>query len=230
MRGTEFTDREIKEGWEFNGNVQRSRGTLMHWHIEQRLNGRHILPPHSTEFQMFFNFAKDWLWGKGRQVYRTEANLYHIGLSVAGQADLICVEGDGTLSIFDWKRTREIKRTNRYEKMKPPLDDFQDCNYLHYCLQLNLYRYIIESEYERTVSLMYLVILHPSQLAYEVIPVPQMGEEINKVVDYLIAQGQAGEPVPGNVASPFSRKRARSEIVNLDRLPPISKAPSCCFY
>ena len=206
--GAIMTNDEIKEQWAYKNKVAQDRGTLMHWQIEQRLNGRMVEEEHSKEFLLFSNFARDWLWNGQRLVYRTEANLFHIGLRMAGQADLICMESDGTLSIFDWKRSKEIRRSNRYQSMMPPLENLHDCNYEHYALQLNLYRYVLETEYDRRVSLMYLVILHPSQLDYEVIPVPDMSTEINRIVDCLTERGCAGSPVPGNAEFPNLRARS----------------------
>ena len=46
-------DGQIIELWKMNGEVARSRGTLMHWHIEQFLNGCHIEEPQSPEFSQF---------------------------------------------------------------------------------------------------------------------------------------------------------------------------------
>ena len=176
--GTEMSDEEIAEVWENAGKVSSARGTLMHWQIEQRLNGRRIEKPHSPEFSQFLAFARDWLWHGPRKVYRTEVNLFHTGLRVAGQVDLICLETDGSFSIFDWKRSRHIKVDNPYENMLPPLDHLDDCNMNYYAMQLNLYRYILETEYQRKVSAMYVVVLHPAQNKYEVIEVEDKKKEV----------------------------------------------------
>ena len=40
--GAEMSVEEIMEKWEANGRVQRSRGTLMHYHVELYLNGATI--------------------------------------------------------------------------------------------------------------------------------------------------------------------------------------------
>ena len=47
------TDEDIKLAWKKNAEVQRGRGTLMHFQIEQYLNGCQIEPPNSPEFQQF---------------------------------------------------------------------------------------------------------------------------------------------------------------------------------
>ncbi len=42
---------EIAARWASNGEVQRTRGTLLRYHAEQACNGRSIEEPHSLEFQ-----------------------------------------------------------------------------------------------------------------------------------------------------------------------------------
>ena len=51
--GTEMSVEEIMKRWEANGVVQRSRGTLLHYHAEQFLNGALIEEPRSPEFDRF---------------------------------------------------------------------------------------------------------------------------------------------------------------------------------
>ena len=49
--------------------------------------------------------------------------------------------------LFDWKRSKQIKKENRYRKGKHPLNHLDDANYWHYALQLNIYKYILEKNY-----------------------------------------------------------------------------------
>jgi len=80
--------------------------------------------------------------------------------------------------------------------MRPPLEHLPDCNYFHYCLQLNLYKYILESEYGMTVSAMYLGVVHP-QTRPRVIEVPPLGAEVAMIVENEIATGRALPPLSG---------------------------------
>jgi len=56
---------------------------------------------------------------------------------------------DGTLLIYDWKRSKEIKKTNPFNKWanKEEIEHLPDSNYWHYCLQLNTYKAILEDKY-----------------------------------------------------------------------------------
>ena len=53
-------------------------------------------------------------------------------------------------SILDWKTSKEIK-TDSYKMKtgnKPETHDLLDCKFNHYALQLSLYRYLLEKNYD----------------------------------------------------------------------------------
>ena len=106
--GAEMSVEEIMEKWETNGKVQRSRGTLMHYHIEQYLNGATIEEPNSPEFEQFLELYDAVL--SEYQIFRTEAPIFHPGLGVAGQVDCLCLDDSGGTVLWDWKRTKEVRK------------------------------------------------------------------------------------------------------------------------
>ena len=199
--GTIKTADEIVDAWARNGEAQRARGSLLHYHAEMFLNGYTVECPHSPEYKQFCRFYADIIMNHGWDVYRTEATLFHCGLRMAGQADLICRDTEGKLVIIDWKRSREIKYTNPYRALKEPLDHMGDTNYSMYSLQLNLYAYILESEYGFEVSRMLRGVFHPLSDEARRIEVPRLTEEIALLVEHEIAAGRATQPMPGQHAA-----------------------------
>lgn len=204
--GAPLAREAVKAHWAENGEVQSRRGTLMHWHIECHLNGYALEPPHSVEFEMYLHFERAFLQPLGLEPWRTEMNLFHCGLRLAGQADLVCRAEDGRLVILDWKRSRDIKASGfRGQRQRPPLAHLPDCNLWTYCLQLNTYRHMLESEYELPVAGMFIVVLHPEQAprGAHVYEVPRLEAEIAALVEHAAAlHGTALEPHPGATA-PF---------------------------
>ena len=69
----------------------------------------------------------------------------------------------------------------------PPLEHLPDCNYYLYCLQVNLYAYILESEYGFTVANMILGVVHPQRNNAQIIEVPRLTAEIRVLVEHEIA-------------------------------------------
>lgn len=71
-------------------------------------------------------------------------------LSVAGQIDLLIKKGN-KIYICDHKTNKKIETKSFFDNkskksvmMKYPLNNIQDCNYWHYCLQLSTYAWILQ--------------------------------------------------------------------------------------
>ena len=145
--GSEMDDSEIADFWQRRGRTASARGTLFHYHCEAHCNGRAIENPHSPEFGMFLLLAAA-LREMGFAPFRTEVCLFHVGLCVAGQLDaLFKNEADEQFALVDWKRCKSIVFDDSFRTLRPPLDNLAECNGSFYALQLNVYRYILESEY-----------------------------------------------------------------------------------
>ena len=108
--------------------------------------------------------------------------------------DCICKDKDGNLIIFDWKRSKEIRSDGR-EPMKYPLQNLPDCNYFHYALQLNVYKYMLESEYGFNVAGMYLGVVHPTRERPLIVELPALPLEIAALVEYE-SEGEIALPGP----------------------------------
>jgi len=158
---------EIKREWDNSGNLASNLGTLMHADIDRYLNEETVLNPNTTEFSYFKLF-----WGEfhrtnpGFVPYRTEWLVYDEDNGIAGSIDCVLSNADGKLVILDWKRSKEIKMENRYEKGLGIFDHLDNCNFWHYSLQLNIYRHILETKYKKQVIGMYIVVLHPDDSCY----------------------------------------------------------------
>ena len=175
------TERDILRAWERNGRIQRDRGTLMHFHIEQSLNGCVIESPWSPEFDQFITLYEEVTRGH-QYPFRTELSVYSKRLNVAGQIDAIFKQSDGTFAVWDWKRCRLLRYDCR-SQMKEPFDHLADVNAWHYFMQLNLYRYILQTDYGLPVSAMYLGVFHPSRSQPLCVRVPLMEDEMQLLLD-----------------------------------------------
>ena len=76
--------------------------------------------------------------------------------------------------------------------MTPCISHLPDSNYWHYCLQLNIYKYILESKYGKTVTDLYLVCMHPNNKnnSYQRIKVVDLSKEVEELVVYRQEQLQ----------------------------------------
>ena len=176
------TKEVIKKMWKEKGQNAAKMGTAMHEMLEFYYNNIHLDKIESykdtTEYQYFNNFTQD---HNDLVPYRTEWNVYHEDHKISGSIDFVAINEDGTLSILDWKRCEEIKKTNNFGKrcMIDGLQHIHDTIYWHYTLQLNIYKYVLESKYNKTVRDLHLVVIHPENKHgnYEKIKLPILPEK-----------------------------------------------------
>jgi hypothetical protein len=212
-----------KDLWKRNGEIASKRGTLMHWHVEMFLNGAVMLGPMSPEFNHFLNYFREVMSVKGLEAYRTELSVFHTGLKCAGQVDLLArYKGTDRYAIVDWKRSKEIKSENPFQQLASPLGHLPDANFYLYSLQVNVYRYFLQSEYDIRIDDLYLVILHPDNDNYVVIEAPIMDTEMNALVEFERVKHGAGDPMAGAWA-PFNRFELHSlPCIGEEDVPPAS--------
>lgn len=197
-----LTPEQIASLWSTNTSSVSSAGTELHYEIECFMNNDKLKPNYthkelyksymkinkdthdtkSLEWQYFINFVKD---TPHLKPYRTEWTIYNEDIKLAGSIDMVYENPDGTLAIYDWKRTKEIKKINNWNKyaITKIICQMPDTNFWHYSLQLNTYKGILEQKYNKKVTELYLVRLHPDaeENNYELLKVPDLSSDINKL-------------------------------------------------
>jgi len=172
-----MTDAQIKESWSKNGKNASENGTKMHKMIENYYNGIKNEDENIKEFEYFLNFNKT-IKDKF-DPYRTEWSVFDGSIDLAGQIDMLYkIKNTDCYALYDWKRVKDIKKENTFEKGLGKLSNLDHCNYNHYSLQLNIYKRVLETRYDIKVSEMALVILHPDNDNYIL-------EKINDMSDYI---------------------------------------------
>ena len=167
--------------WTRNGEVQRARGQLLHFFADQLCQGRCIEEPWSPELRQAQRILAT-MASHGLHPYRSEVSIYHAGLRVAGQPDLLLTDSAGTLAVFDWKRIRALTYDCRFRSMRPPLEHLPDSNYWKYALQVNVYKYMLQS-YGFHVGPMYLGVVHPELPSGRCVEVPDLKDEVEAILE-----------------------------------------------
>lgn len=178
-----MTNEQIKKSWSDNGKIASENGTKLHKMIENYYNKIRNNEDEEkiTEFQYFINFNESI---KDRLVpYRTEWSVFDGSLDIAGQIDMLYKKDDGTYAMYDWKRIKDLKKDNNYEKGLGRLSILNHCNYIHYSIQLNIYKRILETRYGLKISEMCLVVLHPENDGYIVERVNDMDRCIDIIFE-----------------------------------------------
>jgi len=179
-----MSSHEIKKLWKDNGNEASKAGTKMHYDIECYYNDMDVeVEDDCIEWEYFEKFEKE--VGNKLEPFRTEWMIWDKNLKFAGSIDMIFKAPGGSLQIYDWKRCKEIKKTNRWDSaITECISHLPDSNFWHYSLQLNTYKYLLETNYGVKISKMYLVCLHPNNKnkSFIQLEVPPMPDEINNLM------------------------------------------------
>lgn len=182
------TKEDILKMWDDKRITASTAGTQMHNDIEYYYNNVEVNND-SIEFQFFKNFLKDY---PDLKPYRTEWMVYHEDLMLSGSIDMTFENEDGTLQIYDWKRCEDIVHENNFGKFATTscISHLPDTNFWHYALQLNVYKAILEQKYDKKITDLYLVCMHPNNVYknYQRIQVPILEKEIQMLFDYRLTQ------------------------------------------
>jgi len=209
-----MTADEIKQSWSKNGAEASGAGTIMHFDIECFMNqelvdennndlkythadllemyeedlrdGKPALNT-SEEFGFFLKFVKE---NPELTPYRTEWLIYNEDLKLSGSIDMVYENPDGSLKIYDWKRSKGITKTNGFDKyaLTECISHLPDANFWHYSLQLNTYKAILEEKYGKKVTELYLVVLHPNNTTYDLIPCADLSTEVSELFEERIKE------------------------------------------
>ena len=189
---------ETLDKWERIGKMACEVGTFVHEQTENwfcdgsfeticpfSYKGKTEMVSVEREKQQFLCFVRDYQI----RPYRQEWPVFDLETNVAGTIDMICREADGTFAIYDWKRSKKV--VNAYgqpitEAFAGKTDlrglNLPDTSFYHYCLQQNLYRYMLQKNYGIRVSSLSLVVLCPDYPTYFVAKVPIMDNVIQQIV------------------------------------------------
>ena len=193
---------QVLEEWDAKGACSRDVGTFMHQQIENyykglsyqqdfsfRYKGKYVHIDEQITLELEYMQFMEFLRNHKFKPFRTEWAIYDEDLKIAGTIDMIHEHGD-IFDIYDWKRSHRIVdcwgepiTINSYEeKGLGELNQIDDTPYWHYCIQQNLYRYILEKNYNIKVGKMYLVVFCDDTNEYRKLDVPRMDETIVSIV------------------------------------------------
>ena len=150
---------DVLADWERKGQISSLTGTAIHSWLENAKRGKVL------EIS-FDNADKAGLGEEVRQRFELllpKAKAFHqdtlgklfpiqleftVGMKdkLAGNIDFLCWnERAQEIQIWDYKNTKEIATTNNFRKYCYfPFDNILDCNFVHYSIQLNIYKALLK--------------------------------------------------------------------------------------
>lgn len=166
-------------------------GTYLHLQIENYYN-KELFDDSLKEFKYFLNFEKEKIIPKGLTFSEAEKKIFYPKFNVAGTVDCLFKNSDGKYVMVDWKRSKKliVEGTNQPDKRGFQIDieglmDLNTSSYYRYCIQQNIYKYILEQEYNIIISDMVLAVLHEKYSNYHTIKLPVMINEIKVILNSI---------------------------------------------
>lgn len=149
-------------------------GTKMHANLECHFNGEpyNVCADNQMPIQQFYDLFADTEWATW-EPFRTEWSVFDPEILLAGQIDLVGMlnRDRSEIVIIDWKRCENImdcsfarltgkSGTERCTGVGP-CAELENCNFVHYSLQLNCYAYILQKVYGFKTVKMFILQFHP---------------------------------------------------------------------
>jgi len=144
-----ITKEELSQEWDEIRDKALAKGTKYHKEREEKLikeNGWPIIMGDEGKIAYDLNELRDGWY--------PELILYSLKYGVCGTADRVLIKGK-EFELRDWKSNKAIE-FNSFKKFDPilkerfpvkmlePLSHLEDCNGIHYTLQLSIYAYLLE--------------------------------------------------------------------------------------
>lgn len=178
-----MTPQQVKGMWEKKGEEARNLGTQLHEKIERYYMG--LSNTSDATYRLFEKFIEQYHLAP----YRTEWAIYDEVYRIAGTLDFLNFQ-NGEFTIFDWKRSNKVIVCGQPEKCSKwgkrafsPISHIHDTTYWHYALQVSIYRYILEKNYEIEVANSKLAVFHPDYNQPYVIDIPYMRDEVIAILN-----------------------------------------------
>jgi len=186
--------------WKYKSDYSCEKGTLFHEYAENYLNNK-VFPYDNTRIKkilgegevdvkkdfdklrdMFHKFYDD-CYGKLIPI-KSEVIVGDEELKVCGMVDQLFWNNKADeLQIWDWKTNKEIKRNNKWQQFKYPIDHLDVCEYNTYSLQLSLYKYLIEKNTNLKLGDSYIVWFNEKNETYQPIKCRDYREEVVKLLE-----------------------------------------------
>jgi hypothetical protein len=186
----ERTEEDVLEEFLKNRDEAAEQGTLMHVEIEKFLKGEKY-DANSKEFSMFKKFYEEIILAKGFEFVEAEKKILLEKHNIAGTVDALFKKPDREeYLIVDWKRSKKLVVDGHpiifgYGNATSELSHLDNSSYYKYALQQNIYKYILEKEYNMPISSMNLIVLHENYDEYHRVPLIKMEKEVGIIINSI---------------------------------------------
>lgn len=150
-------------------------GTYIH-----KLTERYILQEDLTNQEEFqIKHSIEYLKKKNFAFMMPEVIIWSQFFRLAGTIDLLAFDHEGNAWIIDWKTSNNITKAG--DSCAAPIEHLNNGNFYSYSMQLNVYKFILENEFQVPVKNLKIVKLLPNKTFLEI-----EAEDLQKEVEDLL--------------------------------------------
>lgn len=203
---------EILAEWKYKADFACAKGTTCHeyaqslwsgnkWTFDQFDNSLDYLKAFTTIQKQANNFIVD--YQDHLEHLQDELVVGSVEYDIASAVDhLFYNKLTGGLVLVDYKTNSTLKGYNDSEynrkytkKMKVPLHKIEDDALHHYYIQLSIYKFLIEKYTGLKVDEMFIVYMSENIENYEIIEIPYLKEEVEKILENRRVKNMNSVPV-----------------------------------
>ena len=196
---------EVLKEWEKQGKVSSTSGTIIHKYLEDYARGKVFDIDYSQAEELNIGAEVrervNLLLPQAEKFHRDTFDKlipiqleYTVGIDdvIAGNIDLLCWNVKaGEFQIWDYKNLKEMTTYSRFNKMaQKEFSCYQDCHLVHYSIQQNLYKIMLERKLGITVGNCYLVHFSHLEKDYKIYQCLDPTRECNMALDRLIEESK----------------------------------------
>lgn len=201
------TQREILEEWRIENLHSTIKGSMIHEFAQSLWEGKEYKFDYSNVPQEIdldrLKSDIEKLIPQAINFYNDYKNMYElIGCEIylgdedfdeCGATDIVFLNKlTNEIVIADFKTNKEIKYESfKHKKMLLPLNKYDDCNYIHYSIQLSDYKYKFEKNTGFKVAETFIIYFDINKDNYEIIEPLDMEKEVKKILNLRRANKMA---------------------------------------
>ena len=246
------TIQQVLNEWEYKNKFACEKGSTCHEYAQALWSGVEWEAKH-FDWSYQFQEALDKIIEQADHFnYEYQDRLEHLAdefvigseeYDIASAIDHIFINKlTGGLVLVDYKTNSDIHKTEKYAKnMKVPLSHLKDFTLNHYYIQLSIYKYLVEKYTNLKFEEMFIVYFSENIDNYEIIPIPYLKDEVEKILENRRVKNMNSVPVlligqsgSGKSTSLRNFKGEEVAVVNVLGKPlPFKsdiKAPKCDDY
>ena len=205
------SQQEILEEWRIENLHSTIKGSMIHEYAQSLWEGKHYEFDYSSvpeeidldrlksdieklvpQAENFYNDYKDMYELIGCEIYLGDEEY-----DECGSADQMMLNKyTNEITLIDYKTNKKIEyESYRHQKMLIPLHKFEDCNYIHYSLQLGDYKFKFEKNTNLPVKEKFIVYFNINADNYEIIEPLNMEKEVKKILENRRVKNMNSVPV-----------------------------------